>query len=54
MKKKLAIVAFAVLVLACGVWLWTSFPTPLPTVPHTRRPAPADARATTSVLPSER
>ncbi len=54
MKKKLAIVGFAVAVIACGVWLWTSFPAPLPTVPHTRRTAPIDAGVIVDVLPSDR
>ncbi len=54
MKKKLAIVGFAVLVIACGVWLWTSFPPPLQTVPHTRRTAAIDAGAIVDVSPSDR
>ncbi len=50
MRKKLAIAGFVLLVVAVGVWLWTSFPAPLPTVPHTRRAVP-DA---SGVLPSSR
>jgi len=54
MKKQLAIFGFTILVIACGVWLWTSFPAPLRTVPHTRRAMPIDAGVTVDVLPSER
>lgn len=57
MKKQLAIIGFAILVIACGVWLWTSFPAPLPSVPHSRRAAPSNLDAAVDaapMLPSDR
>jgi hypothetical protein len=57
MKKQLAIIGFAILVIACGVWLWTSFPAPLPTVPHSRRAAPPKDNTgldAATMLPSDR
>ena len=57
MNKRLAILGFICAVIACGVWLWTSFPAPLPTIPHARRAVPTDGAAAvdaTAVLPSTR